>query len=114
MSPSSQRFQRSPRREPGYGHSQRSDDMNYDRPQRPSQPALLQRRNDFSRERGERRQAAAKAGDDEKPPFGRQVGRLREVSNRHADNIAAYKIGGQCSWGQTRQEAVEAHGKLPT
>ena len=65
MSPSSQRFQRSPRREPGYGHSQRSDDMNYDRRQRPSQPALLQRRDDFSRKGGEGGEAAAEARNDE-------------------------------------------------
>jgi hypothetical protein len=39
---------------------------------------------------------------------------LRKVSNRHADNITAYEIGGQCAWGQTRQKAVKAHGKLPT
>src|SRR3546814_9677519 len=63
--------------------------MQHDGAGEDTESALLEQQRNLGRERRERGQAAAEAGDDQQPPFRREMRRLHEVRDRQSDHVTA-------------------------
>ena len=79
----------------------------------PGEAALLQQEGDFGGKARKGGEAAAKAGDDQQPPFRGKVGAGGEEGDGQADDVGADQVGDQGAGRQGRQQRIELFAQLP-